>query len=121
MIRFASARHHHQPARKREQCDRGRYRYRHRVRYRRHVDTVGSGYTKPQVVIGTGSRRRDRDGLRRGGIAHPRHAGSGYHVPTVAFDLPDDPNGVMPTRTRARVRGQLPRRVPRTRMARPVR
>ena len=43
------------------------------------------------------SARRDRDRVRWRDALTLDNAGSGYHVPTVAFDLPNDPNGTMPT------------------------
>jgi len=62
------------------------------------MDQIGHGYTTPKVVIGTGSPT-DATATAFGGVDSLTLGGTlaGYHVPTVAFDLPDDPNGTMPT------------------------
>ncbi len=62
------------------------------------VGNQGGGYTKPQVTINGGAT------LVATATAYGEvdalvltNVGSGYHVPTVSFDLPDGPNGTRPT------------------------
>ncbi len=59
------------------------------------VDTPGAGYTKPAVAF-TGGGGTGAAATAYGGVDAVQlvDAGTGYTFPTVAFDLPDDPNGV---------------------------
>ncbi len=61
----------------------------------------GAGYTTPQVIIGgagTGAAATAFGGVDSLTInASPDVPLTGYHIPTVSFSLPDDPNGMQPT------------------------
>jgi hypothetical protein len=60
------------------------------------VDAMGGGYTQPVVAIagggGTGATATAYGGVDTLNITN---FGSGYTMPTVDFDMPDDPNGVL--------------------------
>jgi FtsP/CotA-like multicopper oxidase with cupredoxin domain len=61
------------------------------------VDTPGARYTTPQVNItgdGAGAKATAFGGVDSLTL---NPVGTGYHMPTVSFDLPDDPNGTRPT------------------------
>jgi FtsP/CotA-like multicopper oxidase with cupredoxin domain len=55
------------------------------------VTTPGAGYDQPAVTIGGGATATAFGGVDSISLLN---AGSGYTMPTVDFDAPDDPNGV---------------------------
>ncbi len=64
----------------------------------------GHGYTQPSVLISGGPALVDATATAYGGVdfvildqSLGDPALATYHMPTVAFDLPDDPNGAQPT------------------------
>ncbi len=63
------------------------------------VDAGGSGYLHPVVAFSGGTT--DATGTVFGGVDNLAIDTTGitakYHIPTVAFDLPDDPNGTVPS------------------------
>ena len=63
------------------------------------VGTKGNGYTAPTVTISGGGAITDATATAFGGVDAILLAsgGSGYTMPIVDFDMPNDPNGVMPT------------------------
>ena len=62
------------------------------------VNSSGGGFTKPTVVIsGGGGTGATATAFGEVDVLTFGVAGSGYQRPTVAFDLPDDPNGTQPT------------------------
>ena len=94
------------------------------------VDNGGSGYAKFKVDVtgggGTGASLTPSGGVDAVKLAD---GGSGYTMPTVSFDLPDDPDGTIATghvepadlsRRRRDLEGHhRPRRAPATRPRRP--
>jgi FtsP/CotA-like multicopper oxidase with cupredoxin domain len=63
------------------------------------VNTPGGGFTKPTVAIDPPAAGMTAAATAFGqvDVLTLGNAGSGYHMPTVNFDLPDDPNGTQAT------------------------
>ncbi len=60
------------------------------------VDAAGAGYTAPSVTISGGGATTDATAHVLGGVdaVDISVQGEGYTLPTVDFDLPDDPDGI---------------------------
>jgi FtsP/CotA-like multicopper oxidase with cupredoxin domain len=63
------------------------------------VSVAGGGYTSPSVTISGGGATTQATATAFGGVDALTliDPGTGYTMPTVDFDLPDDPNGVKAT------------------------